>query len=181
MSDDRLTAARKEAEDRLRELAPQTDALLRTASQEERIRLHLQFKELTLALAEKADRELTAALVKNANHEINIELSAAYKAASARAHKTSSGPGSFAIVSAPPPVACILLELLLSKVDRHTIPGDLEEEFRTRLAKYGLTGARLWFWGEALRTIAYRNPVCRWGLVNGLLQLGRWIARQLTS
>jgi hypothetical protein len=181
MSDDRLTGERKEAEERLRELAAQTDALLRTASQMERIRLYLRFKELALALAEKADAELTAALVKKSERELNIELSAAYKAAPARLHKTSSGLGSFAIVSAPPTAAYFLLDLLLSKRDRHTIPGDLEEEFRTRLATYGLTGARLWFWGEALRAIAYRNPVCRWALVSGLLQLGRWIARQLTS
>src|SRR5882724_11664343 len=63
----------------------------------------------------------------------------------------------------PPIGACFLLDLLLSKADREILPGDLEEEFATSiLPKYGPKGARIWFWGEAVKTIARRNPVCRW-------------------
>jgi hypothetical protein len=88
-------------------------------------------------------------------------------------------PGSASIV--PPTQARFLLDLLLSKADRDTIPGDREEEFRDILVKYGPTRARLWFWGEVLRTIATRNPICRWFLVNGLERLVEWIFRQIGS
>jgi hypothetical protein len=81
----------------------------------------------------------------------------------------------------PPVAACFLLDLLLAKADRKAIPGDLEEEFTTRLAKYGPTGARLWFWGETVRTIATRNPICRWWLVGGLVRIGEWILRMIGS
>jgi hypothetical protein len=81
----------------------------------------------------------------------------------------------------PPTVACFLLDLLLSKADRKAIPGDLEEEFRANLAKYGPRGTRLWFWGETVRTVATRNPVCRWILAGGLMRLGEWIFRQVGS
>jgi hypothetical protein len=82
---------------------------------------------------------------------------------------------------APPTKACFLLDLFLSKADRETITGDLEELFRSRLVKYGPAGARLWFWGETVRVIATRNPVCRWLLVGGLTRLGEWIFRQIGS
>jgi hypothetical protein len=81
----------------------------------------------------------------------------------------------------PPTWACFLLDLFLSKADRKAIPGDLEEEFRARLAQYGPTRARLWFWGETVRTIATRNPICRSVLVGGLMRLGEWIFRQIGS
>src|SRR4029077_8495257 len=43
----------------------------------------------------------------------------------------------------PPPEACFLLELLLAKADRKTVPGDLEEEFTTYiLPKRGVKRAR---------------------------------------
>jgi hypothetical protein len=83
--------------------------------------------------------------------------------------------------SRPPTAACFLLDLLLRKADRKAIPGDLEEEFRARIEKYGQTGARLWFWGETVRTLATRNPVCRWILVGGLMRLVGWIFRQISS
>jgi hypothetical protein len=83
--------------------------------------------------------------------------------------------------TAPPTGACFLLDLLLSKADRKAIPGDLEEEFRARLAKYGPVGARLWFWCETLRTIAARNPLCRWLLAGGLVRIGEWIFRNTGS
>jgi hypothetical protein len=81
----------------------------------------------------------------------------------------------------PPTVACFLLDLFLSKADRKAIPGDLQEEFRANLAKYGPRGARLWFWGETVRTVAIRNLVCRWILAGGLMRLGDWIFRQIGS
>jgi hypothetical protein len=86
-------------------------------------------------------------------------------------------------VMVPPPVAaCFLLDSLLAKAHRSAISGDLEEEFTTSiLPKYGPTGARLWFWAEALRNIAIRNPVCRWLLVGGLARLVGWIFRQIGS
>jgi rubredoxin len=83
--------------------------------------------------------------------------------------------------SRPPTAACFLLDLLLRKADRKAIPGDLEEEFRARIEKYSQTGARLWFWGETVRTLATRNPVCRWILVGGLMRLVGWIFRQIGS
>jgi hypothetical protein len=83
--------------------------------------------------------------------------------------------------SAPPTEARFLLDLLLPKADRQAIAGDREEEFRTMLAKYGPRRARLWFWGETVRTIATRNPVCRWILVSGLTRLVAWIFRQIGS
>jgi hypothetical protein len=82
---------------------------------------------------------------------------------------------------APPVSACFLLDLLLAKADRKVIPGDLEEEFGARLAKYGRRGAGLWFWGETMRTIASRNPICRWLLAGSLMRFGEWILRQIGS
>jgi hypothetical protein len=83
--------------------------------------------------------------------------------------------------SVPPRAAGFLLDLLLAKADRYAVPGDMEEEFASKLAKYGPAGARLWFWGETGRTIATRNPICRWILVSGLARLVEWIFRQLGS
>lgn len=81
----------------------------------------------------------------------------------------------------PPPGACFLLDLLLSQADRKVVPGDLEEEFRVRLPQYRPMRARLWFWGETVRTIATRNVICRSVLVGGLVRLGEWIFRQIGS
>jgi hypothetical protein len=81
--------------------------------------------------------------------------------------------------SAPPTEARFLLDLLLPKADREAIPGDWNEEFRAKLAEYGPKRARLWFWGETVRTIASRNPVCRSVLVGGLMRLCEWIFRQI--
>jgi hypothetical protein len=70
----------------------------------------------------------------------------------------------------PPRAACYLLDLLLAKADRKTIPGDLVEEFETSiLPKYGSTRrARFWFWAQAARAITERNRLSRWVLVYGL-------------
>jgi hypothetical protein len=81
---------------------------------------------------------------------------------------------------APPTAAYFLLDLLLAEADRKAIPGDLVEEFATSiLPKYGARGARLWFWTQTVRTIATRNPVCRWLLVGGLVRFGEWIFRAI--
>ena len=45
------------------------------------------------------------------------------------------------------------------------------------MKEYGAVGARLWFWCEAVKTIAMRNPVCRWVLVVGV----GWILRKIGS
>jgi hypothetical protein len=76
----------------------------------------------------------------------------------------------------PPTRALFLLELLLSKADRKTIPGDLVEEFTTSiLPNYEAKRARIWFWKQTLWTIATRNLICRWLLVSGLLRIFEWI------
>jgi hypothetical protein len=79
----------------------------------------------------------------------------------------------------PPDAACFLLDLLLAKADREVIPGDVVEEFRAKLAKYGPIRARCWFWVEAARIIVIRNPVCRWALLGGLTRLAEWLFRQI--
>jgi hypothetical protein len=80
----------------------------------------------------------------------------------------------------PPRGACFLLDLILPKADREVIPDDLVEEFITSiLGEYGVRRARFWFWTQTVRTIATRNPVCRWLLVGGLMRLGQWIFRQM--
>lgn len=81
--------------------------------------------------------------------------------------------------SVPPAAACFLLDLLLTKADRNVIPGDLTEEFRARIPNYGYRGARLWFWAELMRTIMWRNPVCRSALVGSLMRAIGWILRQI--
>jgi hypothetical protein len=84
-------------------------------------------------------------------------------------------------LSAPPTEARFLLDLLLPKADRDAIAGDREEDFRAKLAEYGPRRARLWFWSETVRTIATRNPVCRWVLVYGLVRVLRMLLRMLGS
>lgn len=80
----------------------------------------------------------------------------------------------------PPIEALFLLDLLLSKADRKTVPGDLVEEFTTRiLPTCGAKRARLWFWKQAVCTIATRNPLCRWILIGGLARVVEWIFRQI--
>jgi hypothetical protein len=90
-------------------------------------------------------------------------------------HETDCQP-----IAGTPKTACFLLDLFLAKTERATIPGDLAEEFTTSiLPTYGARRARLWFWTQTLRTIATRNPVCRWILVEGLARIGEWIFRQI--
>jgi hypothetical protein len=81
--------------------------------------------------------------------------------------------------SVPPAAACFLLDLLLAKPDRNAIQGDLEEEFSAKVAKRGPTGARRWFWGQTVWTIAVSNPICHSVLVGGLMRLLEWILRQI--
>jgi hypothetical protein len=96
------------------------------------------------------------------------------------ASKATSYPRSSPVV--PPTGAWFLLDLILSKADRKAIAGDLKEEFATSiLPKYGAGRARFWFWTQTVRTIATRNPVCRWVLVYGLARVGEWILRKIGS
>jgi hypothetical protein len=67
-----------------------------------------------------------------------------------------------------------------ARVKRHvilTISRDQpEEEFTTvKLAKYGPSGARLWFWFETVKVVTARNPVYRWILITALMRLSKWI------
>jgi hypothetical protein len=85
-------------------------------------------------------------------------------------------------ITRPPRTACLLLDLLLSKADRETIPGDLVEEFGTSiLPKYGPRQAQFWFWAQAVRAIARRNPLSRWVLVYGLGRVAEWIFKAIGS
>jgi hypothetical protein len=82
----------------------------------------------------------------------------------------------------PPIKALFLLDLLLAKADRDTIPGDLVEEFETSLlSKYGVRRARFWFWAQAARAIAERNRLSRWVLVYGLGRVTEWIFKAIGS
>jgi hypothetical protein len=81
--------------------------------------------------------------------------------------------------NSPPTQASFLLYRLLPRADRNVIRGDMEEEFKARLAKDGPTCARRWFWRETAWTIVQQNPVCRSILVGGLMRLGDWIFRQI--
>jgi hypothetical protein len=73
-----------------------------------------------------------------------------------------------------------LLDMFLTKTDRETIPGDLQEVFTTSiLPKYGARRAHLWFWAQTMQTIATRNPISRWVLVYGLGRLIDWLFRTL--
>ena len=82
-----------------------------------------------------------------------------------------------------PNFASFLLYLLLNKSDRETIPGDLDEEFTTViLPAFGPGRAWLWYWVQAIRTIAYRNILCRWLLIGGgILKVGEWITLRIRS
>jgi hypothetical protein len=82
----------------------------------------------------------------------------------------------------PPKEACYLLALFLAKADREVIPGDLEEEFTTKvLPKHGARRARLWFWKQTVSAIVRRNPACRWLLVSGLGWVAELIFRKMSS
>lgn len=80
-----------------------------------------------------------------------------------------------------PASAVFLLYLLLSKSDRETIPGDLDEEFTTIiLPKFGAPRALVWYWIQTIRTIAYRNVLCRWLLIGGgIVKVGEWITHKI--
>src|SRR5438128_743136 len=82
-----------------------------------------------------------------------------------------------------PTSAAFLLHLFLSKSDRETIPGDLDEEFAmVILPKFGAPRAWLWYWVQAIRTIAYRNLLCRWLLIGGgIAKVGVWITHRIGS
>jgi hypothetical protein len=93
----------------------------------------------------------------------------------------AAASGSEAPASTPPAQACFLLDRLLPRADRNGIRGDIEEEFKTRLAKHGPTRADRWFWRETVWTILQQNPVFRSVLVGGLMRLLEWIFRQIGS
>jgi hypothetical protein len=66
-------------------------------------------------------------------------------------------------------------------LDREIIPGDLVEEYVTIiLPKFGKRGAYFWYWFQVIRTIIYRNRVCRWLLAGGaLMKIGEWLRGQI--
>lgn len=79
--------------------------------------------------------------------------------------------------------ATYLLYTLLPKVDRQTIPGDLEEEFHTSiLPKFGPRRAKIWYWTQTLTTIARCNPIVKWVFVGGgILKVFDWLTRRITG
>jgi hypothetical protein len=80
----------------------------------------------------------------------------------------------------PPDKASYLLYLLLVKADRQTIPGDLEEEFALIiLPKFGARRARIWFWSQTIKAIAFRNPLCRWLLVGSIVKVGEYFRNKI--
>lgn len=80
----------------------------------------------------------------------------------------------------PPDKASYLLYLLLVKVDRQTIPGDLEEEFALIiLPKFGARRPRIWFWSQTIKAIAFRNPLCRWLLVDSVVKVGEYFRNKI--
>ena len=81
----------------------------------------------------------------------------------------------------PQAAASYLLYLLLTKVDREAIPGDLEQEYRTTiLPKFGPTCGWFWYWWQTFVNIAWRNPLCRWLLVGGgFAKATEWLWRHI--
>jgi hypothetical protein len=70
--------------------------------------------------------------------------------------------------SAVPIIGEFLLYLFLIKGDRQNIPGDLEEEFiLDMIPKFGEHAAKFWYYFQVLRTIAYRNVLCRFLFIGG--------------
>jgi hypothetical protein len=54
----------------------------------------------------------------------------------------------------PPKKAEYLLYYLLTKRDRESIPGDLEEEYRTVIVpKFGPQYARIWYWKQVICSV----------------------------
>lgn len=76
-----------------------------------------------------------------------------------------------------------LFSLFLSKADRQTIPGDLEEEFLTSiLPKFGPRRAKFWYWSQALTAIARCNPLVKWAFVGGgIFKVFAWITRRISG
>jgi hypothetical protein len=127
--------------------------------------------ELAQKLLEEIDQEEVAltASIRSIRFDNALKLARALALAAARDELPN-----------PPSGACFLLDVFLAKADRAVLAGDLREEFTTSiLPKYGTKRARLWFWTQTVRTIATRNPVCRWILVGGLVRLGEWIFRKI--
>jgi len=59
----------------------------------------------------------------------------------------------------------------------------LDEEFATIiLPKFGAPRASVWYWVQAIKTIAYRNVLCRWLLIGGgIMKVGEWITHKIQN
>jgi hypothetical protein len=80
----------------------------------------------------------------------------------------------------PPERASYLLYLFLVRADRQTIPGDLDEEFTLIiLPRFGPRRARIWFWSQTIKTIAFRNLLCRWLLAGTIVKLGEYFRHKI--
>lgn len=58
------------------------------------------------------------------------------------------------LLTVPPIRAEIIMRFVLPKSDRDSLLGDLEEEYRYMLAKFGIATARKWYWAQCGRTVA---------------------------
>ena len=57
----------------------------------------------------------------------------------------------------PPRLGARLLRLFLSPEERDCLIGDLAEEYRdVRVPRRGWARARLWYWGQVVRSIFYQ-------------------------
>jgi hypothetical protein len=100
--------------------------------------------------------------------------------ASRRALRRSAGSRQKTRSVGPPERASYLLYLFLVRADRQTIPGDLEEEFTLIiLPRFGPRRARIWFWSQTIKTIAFRNLLCRWLLVGSIVKLAEYIQHKV--
>lgn len=85
---------------------------------------------------------------------------------------------------APPKRAEKLLYLFLPKKDRESIPGDLEEEYRTIiLPNYGRPFAQGWYWWQAARSlwIILRGSLARLLKLGLFAKAAEWVSKYLST
>jgi hypothetical protein len=77
----------------------------------------------------------------------------------------------------PPTNAEFILHLLLKKDERDAVIGDLLERYPKKVERFGERRAKLWFWGEVIRSLW--PLIKRACLKTGLVALGEWIWRHI--
>jgi hypothetical protein len=82
----------------------------------------------------------------------------------------------------PPRAAEFLLCCCLPKEDRETLIGDLEEEYQTKIfPKFGARKARIWYWCQAVRSIAplVRNLLIKSSFGTAAVGAAAWVWEKL--